>query len=177
MCLWVGSNSWLFIAQFWRRKKKQLQTLAAEPCAGLRPKRGKILPWLHQPKLHPSEKSPRSRDTSVFARITPGFKLAWCFYTKSPMVSHRRVSPFPALGLGSGLLKKRKKESGFPCWVNIAALRRHSSTRSALGRLLTAHRAETGRVSSLRSKSSVTRGREAVEMLTRCWWLTRSLQI
>lgn len=83
------------------------------------------------------------------------------------MVSRRGVSPFPALALGSGLLKRRKKESGFPCWVNIAVLRQHTCTRFALGRFLMPYGAETRRVSSLGSKSSVTRGGEAVEMVNK----------
>lgn len=34
--LWTSSNSCLFITHFWRRKKKQLQTFAAEPSSGLK---------------------------------------------------------------------------------------------------------------------------------------------
>lgn len=111
MYLWAGSNSCLFIIQFWRRNYKQLQALAAEPSSGLRlessdPNKANFCLGCRRDSLTHLKNPPGAETQSKFAQITPRSKLVWCFYTKSSMVSLGGVSHFPAVALGLGVLKK-----------------------------------------------------------------------
>jgi len=119
--LWASSNSWLSATRFWRRKKEQLQALAAEPSSQLRPEGGKSLPWLREMQLHPSESSPRTTDTGKFAR-RPCAQAAVEFLHRKPHGVRRWGFPPPCRSPWAGCPEAKRE---LLCRGNIAALRRY----------------------------------------------------